>query len=132
MQFQRGERKLTADGTNAAETLRMSVFNDPTSFGKQSSLEYNFTIFLPNQLPPISDICALLRATTGERYLMKRRCPGGEVKIMYYISKIWKILLLISRSAKYLKDGFYLSNTAANRGLVLQRNPNFFHIQRLS
>lgn len=51
---------------------------------------------------------------------------------MHYISDTWKILLLILIPAKYLKDVFYLSNSAANRGQILQRNPNLFHFHRLS
>lgn len=50
---------------------------------------------------------------------------------MFYISKTWKTLLLIFIPVKYLKDVFDLSNRAANRGQILQRNPNLFHIHRL-
>lgn len=48
--------------------------------------------------------------------VIKERRPRGEVKNMYYISD--KFLLLILTPAKYLKDVFYLSNRAANRGRI--------------
>lgn len=50
--------------------------------------------------------------------VIKERRPRGEVKNMYYISDTCKFLLLILTPSKYLKDVFYLSNRAANRGQI--------------
>lgn len=88
MEIQRWRKKLTAytGGTDAAETLRMCVFNDPSSFAYchhgNMTLPYSFTTCSL----PLQQSVPYYEQQLERDILIKRRCPKGEVKNMYYIS----------------------------------------------
>lgn len=93
--------------TNAVETLRMSIFNDPGSSAHSHLCDITWLHSSPTRSLPLQQSVAYYEQQLQREVLIKRRCLRGGSKNMHYISATWQILLLILIPAKYLKDVLY-------------------------